>query len=59
MNLYWSLSQPILVVITTNIGHDTKLYRSARRPIWVRPPLSIEMDFNLREVGHKESPEVV
>ena len=33
MNLYWSLSQPILVVITTNIGHDANLYRSARRPI--------------------------
>ena len=44
MNLYCLLSQPILVVIMTNIGSS---------------PLSIEMDFNLREVGHKESPEVV
>ena len=44
MNLYCLLSQPILVVIMTNIGSS---------------PLSIEMDFNLREVGHKESPGVV
>lgn len=33
MNLYWSLGEPILVAMTTYIGHDADLYRFTSRPI--------------------------
>ena len=58
--------EPILVAESTYIGCHHDQYRSRHEAIQVSPPtnigsspLSIEMDFNLREVGHKESPEVV
>lgn len=33
MNLYWSLGKPILVAMTTYIGHDADQYRFTSRPI--------------------------
>ena len=33
MNLYWSLGEPIVVAMTTYIGHDADQYRFTPRPI--------------------------
>ena len=33
MNLYWSLGEPIVVAMTTYIGHDADQYRFTSRPI--------------------------
>ena len=33
MILYWSLGKPILVAMTTYIGHDADQYRFTSRPI--------------------------
>ena len=33
MNLYWSLGKPIVVAMTTYIGHDADQYRFTSRPI--------------------------